>query len=171
MWRVFTIVGEDVADDDAAAIEWPGPTFPAELPSYMTQGQPVITRDLPIVWGRDPNTVYVADEEGVWRVTLGEHFMPTWDLIHTEPHVKALAMSPSGGYLVVESGVEEVRDISELHLGADGVEARLVGTGWGVAFGPLDDTYHYADYWAFYRVLVGEEASSIKGITAMPAGS
>ncbi len=169
-WQVFTVGGKDVRGKDAADIAWAEPIGPKALPEYMTQRQPTISPDMPIVWGRDSKAVYVADEEGVWRATLGELFIPVWDRIHTAPHIQALAMSPSGQCIVVEAGSEEERDIHELRLGADGVETRSVGTGWGVAFGPVEDVYHYADYWGLYRVIVGEAPQKIRSAAAVPVG-
>ncbi|MBT3269964.1 hypothetical protein HN371_22650, partial [Candidatus Poribacteria bacterium] len=156
-WRMFTVAGANVHRGEEPEVEWADSVEPTELPAYMTRRQPVISRDMPIVWQPDSGAVFVADEEGVWRATLGEPFMPDWAKIHTASDVQALAMSPSGDYLVVESGDAEERDIHELHLGDDGVEVRSVGVGWGVRFSPTEDTYRYSNYQALYRVVVGEE--------------
>lgn len=169
-WQAFTVDRFDLEEEEAADIEWADPVEPAELPAFIAQRAPVISRDMPIVWGGDSKAVYVGDDEGVWRATLGEYFMPVWELIHMASHVQALALAPSGEYLVVESGVAEERSIDELHLAADGVTARSVGTGWGVAFGPMEDIYHFANYRAIYAAHVGEEPMYVKGAAMMPVG-
>lgn len=170
IWRTVSVHGRLVPADAPADIEWVEPVEPATLPAFMTQEQPGISRDMPIVWGRDSKDVYVADDEGVWRATIGQPFVPVWRRIYAAAHTQALAMSPSGRCLVVESGDAEERDIHELYLGAGDVDIRSVGAGWGVTFEPTDDRYFYADHMGYYAVNVGEDARLVTGFSYARGG-
>jgi hypothetical protein len=162
-WRVGVAAGSLVRKAAAADAKWVRRgTAPSDLPSFMTQRQPAISREMPIVWGHDSKAVYVADEEGVWRVTLGEPFMPVWHKVCAASNIQALAMSPSGNTLVVESGVEEEREVHELTLSADDVEVRHVISGWGVTFADGEDMYFFANYKGYYVVRPGEKPREIR---------
>lgn len=141
----------------ATEIEWAEPAETTEPPEFMSQQQPAVSRGMPMAWQADSQALYVADGEGVWRVTLGEPFMPMWDMVYATEHTQALAMSPSGEFLVVEAGVGGEREIHELWLRPEGVETRLVRGGWEPAFAPEDDVYYFGSQEGFYVVRVGAD--------------
>jgi hypothetical protein len=153
--RVGTVDGIIVKPWETDGIEWAEAGVEPELPDFLSRDMPVVSPIMPIVWGRDSSALYVADSEGVWRVTLAEPFMPLWDLIYTVERANALAVSPSGGHLVVEVGAGDEREIHELRLGEDGVSGRVVGVGRGATFGPTHDVYYFGSSAGWYGVPAG----------------
>ena len=133
-----------------------------------------------MVWGRDSETLYVADADAVWRATLGAPFMPVWHKIHVVANTRALTISPSGEYLVVEAGLEEDRVVAtgleddrhiyELRLGVDNVEPRTVASGWSPMFLPHEDVYFFGNYKGYHMAPVGADPRPLSWVGWTPDG-
>ena len=167
-WWAFTVDGNSVSAEDAAEITWADPVVPSDLPDFMTQRTPTVSRAMPLVWGVDAKALYVADAEGIWRATLTHPYMTSWDMIHPLAHVQSLAMSPSGELLVSLAGTGEVREVFELHIGGDEMVARNVGTGFDVTFSPTTDTYYFGNNVGYYAVRPGAEPLKLAFVAGHP---
>jgi hypothetical protein len=155
-WQVRSVYGKARREEwEVEGLEWPEPVLATGLPDFLTQEQPSVSRNMPLVWARDSKAVFVADGTGVWRATLAEPYTHIWNRIADLEHVRGLAMSPSGGHLVAECGTGEEGPIHEITLGTDGVTVEHVADGWGVRFSATDDDYYYGSYLGFYAKTPG----------------
>lgn len=74
-WETVSVDGTFHAyDEEVEGVEWVDRIEPMRLPEFITQEQPQVSREMPIVWGGDSKAVYVyyyADYEGFSAVFAG----------------------------------------------------------------------------------------------------
>lgn len=83
--------------------EWSPIEKPKKLPQLFTQPMPNITLETQIHWSPDSNHIYVIDNTGIWRLSLGSVFFPLWTQIVKNTNISQFEVSPSGTMLLYKT--------------------------------------------------------------------
>lgn len=147
-------------DADFKHLEWLPPKKPKNLPRFMTAPQPRIHEGTEPVWSSDSRSVYVHDEEGVWRVQVLPPGMAEWSLFLPMKVIRAFQLSPDGRRLLIEMGADSRIALIDLESGER--KARDVGEGWSARFNPDGTQVAFANSsGAFVANVSGGEARRI----------
>ena len=87
---------------DFVGVEWLPPKTPSRLPDFMTARQPAVHENTAPVWSPDEKTVYVHDEEGIWKANLLLPRMQKWELALPVKNIRRFELSPDGRYALAE---------------------------------------------------------------------
>ncbi len=93
--------------------EWAPIEKPKKIPKVFTQPMPIINLETQISWSHDSNHIYVLDKKGIWRLSLGPIYFPTWTLLIKQENIIQFEPSPFGKMLLYKT-IPDPKDVNYL---------------------------------------------------------
>lgn len=127
-------------------IDWAPIQRPKEIPAFLTQPVPKIQKETQMQWSPDSKSLYLLDDQGIWRSDIGKPFVYQWTQIVKAPAISRFQLSPTGTHLLYEvrSGQEIEHEIWLLNLQSD--SSNKIGKGWTATFSHDGNTLFYANF-------------------------
>ena len=85
-------------------IDWAPIQRPKEIPAFLAQPVPKIQRDTQVQWSPDSKSLYLLDDQGIWRSDIGkQRYVYQWTQIVKKRAISRFQLSPTGTTLALRS--------------------------------------------------------------------
>lgn len=151
-------------------IDWAPIQRPKEIPAFLAQPVPKIQQDTQMQWSSDSKSLYLLDDQGIWRSDIGkQRYVYQWTQIVKKRAISRFQLSPTGTHLLYEVrvGQEIEHEIWIVNLQSD--SSNKIGKGWTATFSHDGNTLFYGNFKEYYEYnLDGTQAQFLGWVSWTP---